>query len=143
MARPANIKDIANEDRYKDVGRIETNTFIDQPKILKKYAEFTEIIQQASGCVEKSYGATINIRLPKTKKELDDQLDNDQRHWDEMQRLYNVALKGDTVGDPVPEWRRDSVKRWAEKEGLPNPFDVFAANDPELAAIRADLGLTD
>lgn len=142
MARPESIREIAESDRFVEIGGFETQHFIAIPTLLKQYTAFIEAVLKQGGRVIKSYGSHINVFIPKTREQLEEQLRSDQQSWDEHQRLYNKALAADE-GDPVPEWRRKGVEKWAEKEGLPNPFDVFAANDPELAAIRADLGLND
>jgi hypothetical protein len=87
----------------------------------------------------KNYNS-VDLDIPKTSQQLDEQLKSDQYRWDEMEKLYRQALAGDNV-DPIPEWRRDTLKDWAKKEGLPDPFDPFVANNEDIKKIRREMGL--
>lgn len=141
MARPESLEDIKEKDRFIRVASFEIDKFIENAKLLKHYTTLLEAIQSSGGLAEKSY-STVHLQLPKNKEELQYQLESDQRSWDDMQDHYNKAVdRGPT--DEIPEWRRDNIISWAKRNDLPNPFDVFAANDPELAQIRADLNMED
>lgn len=142
MARPENTKDIKHEDRFVRIAMFEVDKIISNPTLLKHYTALLEATQKLGGYAEKSY-STVDVNIPKDDKQLEDQLRNDQYYWDEMQKLYNVAVNRGANSDEIPEWRRNSLKSWAKENDLPDPFDVFAANDPELAQIRADLNMED
>jgi hypothetical protein len=141
MSRPESIKDIKTQDRLVRIAMFEIDKIISNAALLKHYTALLEAAQKIGGNAEKSY-SSVDISIPKDQKQLEEQLKNDQYHWDDKQKLYNRALRGSTT-DPIPEWQRSGLKEWAREEGLPNPFDVFAANDPELAALRAELGMED
>lgn len=142
MARPESIKDIKREDSFIRIAMFETDKIIGNPVFLKHYTVMLESVNKIGGHADKSY-ATVELYIPKNDKELAEQLRHDQYYWDEMQKFYNLALNRGPDSDDVPEWRRNSVIQWAKDNDLPNPFDVFAANDPELKKIRDDLGLED
>lgn len=139
MARPESINDVKEGDRFITVATFEIDKFIENPVLLKHYTSLLESVNKSDGMAEKYYN-TVKLQLPKDKKELEYQLESDQRTWDDMQEQYNRAVdRGPT--DEIAEWKRDNIISWAKRNDLPNPFDVFAANDPELAQIRADLNM--
>ena len=140
MPRPESIKDIKHEDRFVRIAMFEVDKIISSPKLLKHYTALLEAAQTLGGYAEKSY-TTVDVNIPKNDKQLADQLSSDQYRWDDMQKLYNLAVNRGADSDEIPEWRRNSLISWAKENDLPNPFDVFAANDPELAQIRADLNM--
>lgn len=140
MARPESIKDV--QDRFVRVAMFEVDKIIANPTLLKHYTAMLEAAQKLGGYAEKAY-STVDVNIPKDQKQLEDQLRSDQYQWDDMKKFYNLALNRGVNSDDIPEWRQSSIKRWAQEEGLPDPFDVFAANDPELAALRAELGMED
>lgn len=142
MARPENHKDIKESDRFVRIAMFEVDKIISNALLLKHYTALLEAAQKMGGHADKSY-STVDVNIPKDQAQLDYQLQCDQSVWDEMQKYYNLAVnRGPTCTD-IPEWRRSGIQRWAKEEGLPDPFDVFAANDPELQQIREDLGLED
>lgn len=140
MARPENIKDIKHDDRFVRIAMFEVDKIISNAPLLKHYTALLEAVQKIGGFADKAY-STVDVKVPKNEKELEAQLKSDQYQWDEMHRFYNLALNRGVNSDDIPEWRHSSIKTWAKEEGLPDPFDVFAANDPELASLRADLGM--
>lgn len=140
MARPESIKDVRENDRFVRVAMFEIDKFVANATLLKHYTALLETVQKIGGRADKSYN-TVDIEIPKTEKELEYQLEQDQRGWDEMQKFYNLALNRGPSDTDIPEWRRDSIKRWATDEGLPDPFDVFAANNEDIATMRAEMGL--
>lgn len=142
MSRPESIKDIDPQDRLVRIAAFEIDKIVDNAALLKHYTGLLEVVQKLGGKAEKLY-SNVDISIPKNKDQLEQQLRMDQHQWDEMQKYYNLALNRGVNSDEIPEWRHEGIKRWAKKEGLPDPFDVFAANDPELAALRADLGMED
>lgn len=137
MSRPETTNDVT--DRFVRVAMFETEQIMTNAILLKHYTALLDAITKMGGHADKSY-SSIDLNIPKDEKQLEAQLRNDQYRWDEMQKLYNVALKGDTVTDPVPEWRRNGIKEWAKEEGLPDPFDVFAANNEDIQKLRDELG---
>lgn len=138
MSRPESIKDIKHEDRFVRIAMFEVDKIINNAALLKHYTALLEAAQKLGGHAEKSY-STVDINIPKDEKELKQQLDSDQYRWDDMQKLYNLAVTRGENSDEIPEWRRNSLIQWAKNNDLPDPFDVFAANDPELDAIRKEL----
>lgn len=142
MARPESIKDIKQDDKFVRIAMFEVDKIIGSAPLLKHYTALLEAAQKMGGFAEKSY-STVDVKIPKDDTQLTDQLRHDQYVWDDMQKLYNLAVNRGTNTDDIPEWRRSGIKVWAKEEGLPNPFDVFAANDPELSALRAELGMSD
>lgn len=138
MSRPENLADIKHDDRFIRVASFEVDRVITSPMLLKHYNALLEQVQKLGGFASKSY-ASVELNIPKDKELLEQQLRNDQYRWDELQKYYNLAVVRGPGDTEVPEWRHNSIKEWAKEEGLPDPFDVFAANDPELAQICADL----
>ena len=78
--------------------------------------------------------------MPKGAKELIEALESAQRRWDSTEALWLRAVQAEE-GTELREYERETVVAWCEAEGKPNPFDCFASTDPDLAAIRRDLGL--
>ena len=142
MARPESIKDIKNDDRFVRIAMFEVDKIISNAPLLKHYTALLEAVQKIGGFAEKAY-STVDVKIPKDDSQLADQLRHDQYVWDDMHKYYNLALNRGTNSDDIPEWRHNSIKTWAKEEKLPDPFDVFAANDPELAAMREELGMDD
>lgn len=142
MARPESIKDIKHDDRFVRIAMFEVDKIISNAPLLKHYTALLEAVQKVGGFAEKSY-ASVDVKIPKDDSQLADQLRHEQYVWDDMHKIYNLALNRGTNSDDIPEWRHNSIKTWAKEEGLPDPFDVFAANDPELAAMREELGMDD
>lgn len=140
MARPESIKDITKENRFVRIAMFEVDKIIGNANLLKHYTALLEAAQKLGGYADKSY-STVDVKIPKDDAQLADQLRHDQYVWDDMEKLYNLAVNRGTNSDDVPEWRRNGLKNWAKENDLPDPFDVFAANDPELQQIREDLGL--
>lgn len=138
MSRPESLADIKHDDRFIRVASFEVDRVITSPMLLKHYNALLEQVQKLGGFANKSY-ASVELNIPKDKELLEQQLRNDQRRWDELQKYYNLAVVRGPGDTEIPEWRHNSIKEWAKEEGLPDPFDVFAANDPELAQICADL----
>lgn len=142
MARPESINDIKPEDRITRIATFEIDRFMADPALLKNYTGLLEIVKKMGGEVQKSY-SSMDFYVPKTKTELENQLRTDQSVWDDNYKYYNLALNRGPGDSDIPEWRRSSIKSWSILNELPDPFDVFAANDPELAQLRSDLGMED
>lgn len=138
MARPENIKDIKDEDRFVRIATFEVEKIMCNAVLLKHYTALLEAVQKMGGKAEKSY-STIDVSAPKDDRELLQQLEYDQRTWDSRLAEYNLAVTRGPSDEDFPDWKRNTIIRWAKENDMPDPFDVFAANDPELAAIRADL----
>ena len=139
MARPESIKDIKQDNRFVRVALFESDKIIANPLLLKHYTALLEAAQKLGGHADKSSYGTVEIYIRKNNRELEEQLKSDQYYWDENQKFYNLAVLRGENSDDVPEWRRSGIIAWAKENDLPNPFDVFAANDDELDAIRQEL----
>lgn len=139
MARPETIAEV--KSRQETIGSLDVSKFSTTPALLKHYTALVEALEKMGGECEASY-ANVTLKRPKTKEELELQLATDQREWDRIRKLYYQAVKCDPEDEPIREYQQESIKHWARGEGLPDPFDVFAANDPELAEIRKSLGMT-
>lgn len=142
MARPESIKDIKDEDLYVRIAMFEVDKIISSAPLLKHYTALLEAVQKMGGLAEKSY-STVDVKILKDKAQLEDQLRHSQYVWDDNQKYYNLALNRGSNSDEIPEWRHNSIRQWAKDNDLPDPFDVFAANDPELAELREELGFDD
>jgi hypothetical protein len=140
MARPETIKDV--KERMVEIGTIDLERIVTNPALLKPYTAFIEAVQKMNGTVETTYGSQVKMKLLRDQKQLEHQLSSEQYLWDDIQKRYNQAVRADE-SNPVPEYFRNSVTEWAKAEGLPDPFDPFAANDPELRRIREELGFND
>ena len=139
MARPESHKDISEDNKFCQIARFEIDKIISNANLLKHYTALLEAVHKMGGKSDHSYNS-VDLDIPKNTKQLDEQLKSDQYHWDDLDKLYRKALAGDSV-DPIPEYRRSILTEWAEKEGLPNPFDVFAANNEDIQKIRREMGL--
>ena len=139
MARPTTTDEIT--ERHVEVARMEFDKFALHPGLLKAYAALLAEADKLGGNATKSWGNTVTVSIAKTDKELEDQLAADQRRWDSAQALWERAVRAEE-DDDLREWERTTVTEFAEAEGRPNPFDAFAANDPEIAQLRRDLGLS-
>ena len=137
MPRPVSTEEIT--ERSRSIGRIEIERFGTHPSLLKAYAALLEAVTKLGGHADQRY-SNVELFIPKTAKELAEQLESDQRRWDNAEALWLRAVRADD-DDVLREWERDTVVAWCEAEGKPNPFDPFAARDEDLAAIRRDLGL--
>jgi hypothetical protein len=140
MARPEKISEVT--ERHERFALFYTENFATEPAVLKHYTAMLEAVQKFGGKVERQY-TTVEMYIPKTQKQLQAQLETDQRTWDRHRDLYLRAVKADPEEEPVKEYERSYVQEWARKEHKPDPFDVFAANDPDLRDIRKSLGMND
>lgn len=138
MSRPETVKDV--KERMIRVGSMDLERIVTVPAILKHYTALIEALQKMNGEIRTAYGMSVSFYLPCDEKQLLSQLSAEQYQWDDAEKEYRKALKAD-LSDPVQEYKRDRIKEWAKEEGLPDPFDVFAANDPELQRIREEMGL--
>lgn len=140
MARPETVEDVTT--RQEQFATFQTDKISTMPALLKHYVALLEANEKLGGTTETGYN-TVTLYRPKTKSELESQLRMDQNAWDSYQKLYFRAVKADAEDEPLREYEKDRVKEWAKAEGKPDPFDVFAANDPELAEIRKSLGMNE
>lgn len=137
MARPTHTDEIT--ERHVSLGRIHTERFGTHPSVLKAYAALLEAVVKIGGHAERRY-SEVEVFLPKGAKELTEALESAQRRWDCTEALWLRAVQAEE-GTELREYERETVVAWCEAEGKPNPFDCFASTDPDLAAIRGDLGL--
>ena len=115
MARPDCLADIEPRE-HTDFGTIRVDDIVAHPAMLKAYATFVEAIQKAGGSVSgSSYSMTLS-RSATIEEQLQD-LRSAQSAWDMRQREYE-SMKD--FGE-IEDWKRDSVRAWAEAEGLPFP----------------------
>lgn len=140
MARPESINEIEEENRFVRLAMFELDRIMTDAALLKHYTALLEVVTKMGGRADKAY-STIDLDIPKNKKQLEDQLRSDQYNWDETQKLYRIALKGDSSDEPIREYQKTTIKEWAKREGLPDPFDVFAANDEDIQKLRKEMGL--
>ena len=140
MSRPESVKDV--KDRMVQIGTMDLERIVTIPALLKHYTAFIEQLQKMYGEVEPSYGMNVKFSMVRDQKQLESQLASEQYMWDENKKDYEKALRADP-SDPVKEYAKDRIKEWAKEEGLPDPFDCFAANDPELRRIREELGMNE
>lgn len=144
MARPESFKDITEPNQWFRIATIETDKLITNHVLLKAYTSFVEAFDKQGGRITLKYGSIVDVELPKTEAELQQQLDADQREWDRQRGLYNRAVRRD---NPLPddaelrEWEITGITRWAKDNGFPDPYGVFVANDTDLQEIRDDLGM--
>ena len=142
MARPESINDIADSDRYVRVAQFETEHIMTDPALLKHYTAMLEAVVKIGGYPDKSY-SSIDLYILKNQKQLQDQLRSDQYRWDDMQKSYNIVLANADPTEPVPDWKRKGIQQWAKENDMPDPFDVFAANNDDIKKLRAEMGLDD
>ena len=140
MARPESINDIADSDRYVRVAMFETERIMTDATLLKHYTALLETITKMGGYADKSY-STIDLNVPKNPKQLEDQLKSDQYRWDDMQDSYNKVITCADPTEPVPDWKRKSIQQWAKDNDMPDPFDVFAANNADIMKLRLEMGM--
>lgn len=141
MARPEKISDIPMDERNEEIGSFDVGKISVNPGLLEFYAKLIREIEKAGGSVERGEYAEQSVRLylPKDQVQLEKKLKNMQGSWDYNKKKYDSAVTRDETGTEFDEWDRNRIVEFAEKEGLPNPFDVFAANDDELNEIRKEL----
>lgn len=140
MARPESIKDVKEADRFVRIAMFEIDKIVTNSVLLKHYTSLIQAVEHRGGMVQKNYN-TVDVSVPKSTQELEQQLEYDQRGWDESQKYYNLALNRGPADADIPEWRRNSIISWAKENDLPDPFDVFAANNEDIQALRDEMGL--
>lgn len=138
MSRPETTNDVT--DRFVRVAMFETEQIMTNAILLKHYTALLDAITKMGGHADKSY-SSIDLNIPKDEKQLEAQLRNDQYRWDDMQQSYNKVLAGADPTEPVPDWKRKSIQNWAKENDLPDPFDVFVANNEDIQKLRDELGL--
>jgi hypothetical protein len=125
MSRPETLDDV--EDRTEQVANFSCDKFLDAPLLLKHYMAFIEAVQKHGGTVETAYSSTVNVFIPKTKKQLQERLQSDQASWDHNHDLYQKVMRGEVI----KSYQEYSVKAWAEREGHPEP--VFVKEDDDAS----------
>ena len=142
MARPESIKDILSEDLNDQFATFQLDKLSSHPHLLRIYANLLDEVEKIGGFVERSDYSLHNVTLfiNKDAAQLKYQLKQMQARWDRRKESYDKAVLRDGIGD-LHEWQRDDIRRFAEEEGLPNPFDPFASTNEDLQAIRAELGM--
>lgn len=130
MARPTSFNDIPADERFESIGSFNAGMISTSPALLKHYVGLIERLQKMHGRVERNKynDGAVELYIPKDQIQLQRKLDSMQSSWDHAQRLYDKAVVRDDTGEEFREWERDTVVRFAENEGLPNPFDVFASH---------------
>ena len=127
MSRPENVSDISESDLYIEVASFQLDRIGVHPKFAKAYADFAIVAATFSARIETAWGSTVKVSLPKNRKQLDEQLEMDQRAWDNAEKLYNKTLRGEFV----QKYRQYTVKQWADAEGLAEPVFVDEPVDDE------------
>jgi hypothetical protein len=139
MSRPTKLLEV--KDRWNLLAEFHLDQALTNPAIMKHYAALIDAVKKEGGRVVKRYGTEMRVEVLKSAEEMREQLERDQHRWDEMDQLYRQALDREPGSTDLRESQREALIQWAEREERPNPFDVFAANDPELEAIRKQLGM--
>lgn len=116
MARPESIDNVS--DRFIRFGSMEIGLIVNKPKILKAYTALLEAIQADQGVVDEVYGSTVELRLARNPKQLQDQLRSDQYNWDDLEKAYYRLL----AGEEVQKYRYASIREWAKEEGFRDPI---------------------
>lgn len=135
MSRPETIADVT--DRFIRFANIEVDKFINNPKLLKAYTTLIEQVTYFAGEVNTTYGTNVELTLPRTTKQLEEQLRSDQYSWDDKRTNYLKMLDGEEVA----EWRHSSLKEWAKAEGLPDPSEgentgLLVSEEEAVQALR-------
>jgi len=125
MARPATIADVTNTTI--EIATVHMDHFSNDPARIKAYSDFVNALAKVGATMDASY-STVRVRLPKNKTQLEDQLKMDQSAWDRNKAGYEDALRGEMIEN----WRRHSIRDWAESEGLREPVFVESIEDEEL-----------
>lgn len=144
MARPESINDIPMDERTDLFAQFYLDKISASPLLLKYYAQLLGELEKVGGSITRSDWSLENVSLyvNKDSAQLKYMLKQLQERWDRRQESYNNAVLRDGVED-LKEWQRDDIRKWAEEEGLPDPFDPFAATNDELIQIRRDLQMSD
>lgn len=132
MARPASIQDLTG-DRTVPFGNVDVEAFVDQADLLVAFAAFQKAVVKNGGVIKKGpYSrSSVDLAMAKTQAQLEQQLVDEQRTWDDLKSIYEVCA---TTGSAPESWKANSLAKWAEAEGLPSWEDAFTALlDDELA----------
>lgn len=113
MARPSTIDELPETNNRILVATFELPQFSDRPKMVRAYADFTELVTYMGGEIVREHGGVRAYR-PATVDELDLSLRSAQSSWDQAAKWYLAASEGETV----PSYAWYSIKRHAESEGL-------------------------
>ena len=92
MPRPVSTEEIT--ERSRSIGRIEIERFGTHPSLLKAYAALLEAVTKLGGHADQRY-SNVELFIPKTAKELAEQLESDQRRWDSAEALWLRAVCAD------------------------------------------------
>jgi hypothetical protein len=113
MSRPETTNHVKN--CHKTVANVYVDTMHTSPALLKAYVALIDAAQKQGGGAIPEYGQTVKVVVAKTGKELQEQLETEQRNWDRHQEMYNTAADG----GEIPSYCLIDVNKWAEAEGLP------------------------
>lgn len=144
MSRPESIEDIPLEDRIDLFATFYLDKISSNSDLLFEYTRLLSAVENVGGIVKRSDYSLENVSfyVYRDKQQLDYELSRKQANWDSLKEQYEKAVLRDGIDD-LREWQRDSIRKWAETEGLPDPFDPFATNNEDLQKIRADLGMNE
>lgn len=115
MSYPESIEDV--QERTITVATFQTNDFATYPTLVRCYADMVDAAVRLGGEAESSWGgARVDVVIPKTEKQLREQLEVEQDRHRAAAENYRRAMDGDP---DLNAWARDRARRFATAEGLP------------------------
>lgn len=139
MARPEKTSEVT--ERYNRIATYELAFMMTQPALMKAYTAMCEAAQKMGGRV-RSTGTSVTVEVLKTGEQLRTELEYEQRQWDRMEDSYQVAFNRDPDDlGAASEWDKERIQNWAEANGKPDPWAIALHDDPELDAMRTELGM--
>jgi hypothetical protein len=124
--KPQNVNQV--QDRTERIATFDLEKINAIPALLKHYVALIETAQKQGGEVTTTYGNSVEVFIPKNRKQLEDRLAYEQREWDRHQELYNQVRNGEVIRS----YLESGVTEWAKTEGLPEPVFVKEDEDAEV-----------
>lgn len=129
MSRPEVVTDLPDYDRAVTLAHFYTADFVDQPELLRAYADFVEHVKVAlKGKVDANA-----VTRPKTDAEQDEALGRAQRDWDRTAKryeaVYNAVLGHESFADlKWYDYEASGLRNWAKTEGQ-TVFALISADE--------------
>jgi uncharacterized protein YdeI (YjbR/CyaY-like superfamily) len=124
--KPQNVNQV--EDRTVRIALFELDKINALPGLLKHYVALIETAQKMGGEVSTTYGSTVEVLIPKDRKQLQERLEYEQREWDRYSDLYAKVRSGEAI----KSYYESGVTEWAKNEGLDAPEFVKEDEDAEV-----------
>jgi hypothetical protein len=124
--KPQNVNQV--QDRTERIATFDLDKINAIPALLKHYVALIETAQKMGGEVNTTYGSTVEVFIPKNRKQLEARLEYEQREWDRYEGLYNQVRDGEVI----KSYYESGVTEWAKTEGLPEPVFVKEDEDAEV-----------